>query len=194
MATTLFTAAIVCIIAALIGGGVKGFGIEFPTLNDEKRKIVAGLGLLLAIGAYFVPSEKSTPIPPPQPTFVSPPAPPPPPPRYLAFSNEITLSERGTSDKNGVMIRTGYIRQETGIVVEISAKYRNGFETSAVMRTGDVMELSERICEYLRVHATHVALELPDGITWEQVRRMGMMAEAVVKRVAKFQVSGRCQE
>jgi hypothetical protein len=43
MATTLLTAGIACIVAAIVGGGLKAFGLEIPALASSRRQI--GLGL-----------------------------------------------------------------------------------------------------------------------------------------------------
>jgi hypothetical protein len=43
MATTLLTAGIACIVAAIVGGGLKAFGLEIPALASSRRQI--GLGV-----------------------------------------------------------------------------------------------------------------------------------------------------
>jgi hypothetical protein len=40
MTTTLLTAGLVCLIAAIIGGGLKAFGIEMPILQSARRQVV----------------------------------------------------------------------------------------------------------------------------------------------------------
>jgi hypothetical protein len=53
MTNTLLTAGLVCIIAAVIGGGLKAFGIEIPALQSTTRQILLGtLGLILLLGTY----------------------------------------------------------------------------------------------------------------------------------------------
>lgn len=49
MEATLLTAGLACVIAAIIGGGVKAWGIEIPALNSVKRQLllVSFGGLLL---------------------------------------------------------------------------------------------------------------------------------------------------
>jgi hypothetical protein len=42
VATTLLTAGIACIVAAIVGGGLKAFGLEIPVLASSRRQ--AGLG------------------------------------------------------------------------------------------------------------------------------------------------------
>jgi hypothetical protein len=49
---------VVCIIGAIIGGGLKAFGIEMPIIPTLRRQLaLAGFGgILLAIG-LLIPSE-----------------------------------------------------------------------------------------------------------------------------------------
>ena len=50
MATTLLTTGLACLIAAIVGGGLKAFGIEIPILRSGKRQLaLAGLGFILAL-------------------------------------------------------------------------------------------------------------------------------------------------
>ena len=58
--TILLTAGIVCLIAAIIGGGLKAFNIEMPLLQSLKRQIA--LGILGAALIYFSVPKK--PVPP----------------------------------------------------------------------------------------------------------------------------------
>jgi TolA-binding protein len=58
MQTTLLSAGLACIIAAIIGGGSKAFSIEIPLINSLRRQVLLGaLGLILIITASFVSSE-----------------------------------------------------------------------------------------------------------------------------------------
>jgi hypothetical protein len=52
MTTTLLTAGIACVIAAIAGGGLKAFGIEIPALESARRQTALGAfgGLLLLAG------------------------------------------------------------------------------------------------------------------------------------------------
>lgn len=43
MTTILLTAGLACVIAAIIGGGLRAFGIEVPILQSGRRQL--GLGL-----------------------------------------------------------------------------------------------------------------------------------------------------
>ncbi len=72
METTLLTTGLVCLIAAIIGGGLKAFGLELPLVNSIPRQILlGGLGLVLVFAGKLlltsppVPSgsEKLTPSP-----------------------------------------------------------------------------------------------------------------------------------
>jgi hypothetical protein len=57
---TLVSAGIACIIAAIVGGGLKAFGIEIPALNSIKRQLLlAGFGGLLILGGSLGGSGKS---------------------------------------------------------------------------------------------------------------------------------------
>jgi hypothetical protein len=63
MKTTLITLGIVCIIAAIVGGGLKAFQIEIPLLNSIRRQLLlASFGLVLIVVTLFT---TATPPPPP---------------------------------------------------------------------------------------------------------------------------------
>ena len=50
METTFTTAGVACIIAAVVGGGLKAFAIEIPVIQSRVRQLVlAGLGVLLIV-------------------------------------------------------------------------------------------------------------------------------------------------
>ena len=54
MVTTLLTTGLACIIAAIVGGGFKAFGIEIPLLQSGKREaLLAVVGLILVGAAYL---------------------------------------------------------------------------------------------------------------------------------------------
>jgi hypothetical protein len=70
METPLVTAGIACLIAAIIGGGLKAFGIEIPVLESGRRQVALGaLGaVLLAAGLNGDRLSRSTePVPSEQP-------------------------------------------------------------------------------------------------------------------------------
>jgi hypothetical protein len=50
MQNTLLTAGIACVMAALIGGGLKAFTIEIPVLSSITRQVVLGVFGLVLIG------------------------------------------------------------------------------------------------------------------------------------------------
>jgi hypothetical protein len=53
MTTTLLTAGIACVIAAIAGGGLKAFGIEIPALASARRQGALGaFGALLLVAAF----------------------------------------------------------------------------------------------------------------------------------------------
>jgi hypothetical protein len=78
----LLTAGVVCLIAAVVGGGLKAFGIEMPLLQSVQRQVLlAVLGAGLLVGAYFTqaphdnepaPAQSATPIAPSNPAPVDP--------------------------------------------------------------------------------------------------------------------------
>ncbi len=48
MKETITYIGIVCIIAAIVGGGLKTFDIEFPIINNLKRQLIlGGFGVIL---------------------------------------------------------------------------------------------------------------------------------------------------
>src|SRR5689334_19310994 len=61
MNTTLLSAGIVCVIAAIVGGGLKAFNIEIPALNSLRRQLMLGLlGLVLLVMAWRYPSTNGS--------------------------------------------------------------------------------------------------------------------------------------
>jgi hypothetical protein len=83
----LVSAGIACIIGAIVGGGLKAFGIELPTLRTLWRQVaLAGFGgVLLGVGIFTSvglsprpdPTSASTPTPTSMPTSTFTPTPPP---------------------------------------------------------------------------------------------------------------------
>jgi hypothetical protein len=54
MSTTLLTAGLACVIAAIVGGGLKAFGLELPILASRGRQgLLATFGIILMVGAYY---------------------------------------------------------------------------------------------------------------------------------------------
>lgn len=64
MDTTIFFLGIACIIAAIVGGGLKAVGFEFPLLKSLPRQIIlAALGLILIFVSKSVhPSDQTKPM------------------------------------------------------------------------------------------------------------------------------------
>jgi len=64
MSTTLLTAGIACFIAAIVGGGLKAFGIEIPVLNSRFRQLaLGGFGIILTFAGFLLdiyPSRQSS--------------------------------------------------------------------------------------------------------------------------------------
>jgi len=71
MAVTLLTTGLLCVIAAIVGGGIEAFGGKVPVIQSSKRQTALGLfGILLLLGAYVssssnVPSGNGDATPPP---------------------------------------------------------------------------------------------------------------------------------
>jgi hypothetical protein len=58
MSATLLSAGIACIIAAVIGGGLKAFGIEIPVFPSLQRQVMlAILGVILVVASFHVPNS-----------------------------------------------------------------------------------------------------------------------------------------
>jgi len=59
METTLLTTGIACLIAAIIGGGLKAFGIEIPLLKSISRQVALGAfgAILLALSFLETPAK-----------------------------------------------------------------------------------------------------------------------------------------
>jgi len=62
MNNPLLYAGLACLIAAVIGGGLKLFGIEIPVLQSLKRQVLLGaLGIALILFSYSVrPTNEPT--------------------------------------------------------------------------------------------------------------------------------------
>lgn len=57
MTTTLLTTGLVCLIAAIVGGGLTAFGIKIPLLTSLWRQLLLGfLGVCLLVAAYSSPT------------------------------------------------------------------------------------------------------------------------------------------
>lgn len=58
MATTLLTTGLLCVIAAIVGGGIEALGGKVPVIESSKRQTALGLfGIVLLLGAWFSSSS-----------------------------------------------------------------------------------------------------------------------------------------
>ncbi len=97
MENTLLTVGIVCILAAIVGGGLKAFGVEIPVLSTLVRQLVLGaFGIVLLIVAFQIRPKPA-------------PAPTPPKPQQaqaiVRFAQRggpfVMLGDRGTAPRPG---------------------------------------------------------------------------------------------
>lgn len=70
METTLVTAGVVCVIAAIVGGSLKAFGMEVPGIESLPRQIMLaafglGIGVLGIVGIDGTGADDDGPSPPP---------------------------------------------------------------------------------------------------------------------------------
>jgi hypothetical protein len=66
MATTLLTTGLVCVIAAIVGGGVKLFGGSVPVIPSSMRQLGLGVfGGVLLPAAYLLTASPEKPTPQP---------------------------------------------------------------------------------------------------------------------------------
>src|SRR5258708_32133115 len=66
MSKTLLTVGLACIVAAIVGGGLKAFGIEIGILRSWKRQgLLAMFGAVMLITAYVIqraPTPQPSPV------------------------------------------------------------------------------------------------------------------------------------
>ena len=63
METTFTTAGVACIIAAVVGGGLKAFAIEIPLIQSRVRQLaLAGLGVLLIVIGRLSTAAPTAPV------------------------------------------------------------------------------------------------------------------------------------
>jgi hypothetical protein len=68
MSTTLLSAGLACLIAAVIGGGLKAFGVQIPVLQSLKRQVILGLlGIVLILVSFWVLPSSGKKAEPPEP-------------------------------------------------------------------------------------------------------------------------------
>jgi hypothetical protein len=64
MSTTFLSAGLACVIAAVVGGGLKAFGIQIPVLQSLTRQVVLGLlGAILIVVSLYLPPNADKPTP-----------------------------------------------------------------------------------------------------------------------------------
>jgi len=54
MDTVLLTTGLACVIAAIVGGGLKAFGMELPILRSLPRQVLLGAVGIALIGGVFL--------------------------------------------------------------------------------------------------------------------------------------------
>ncbi|MBL8206573.1 MAG: Ig-like domain-containing protein [Blastocatellia bacterium] len=132
METIFLSAGIACLIAAIVGGGLKAFGIEIPLLQSLTRQIILGaLGVILVIASFATSSPPTPPdtktSPTPSPTRVVSPGPTrvvPPRvggPLHLSVNNNprVVVAGGQTTILVRVTDRTGAV--VAGVMVRFSA-------------------------------------------------------------------------
>src|SRR5438876_7844746 len=55
MENSLLGAGVVCIIAAIVGGGLKAFGMELPLVNSNRRQLLLALLGIVLVGIALKP-------------------------------------------------------------------------------------------------------------------------------------------
>jgi hypothetical protein len=61
LVTTALSVGLACIIAAIVGGGLKALGVEIPTVDSIRRQIVlASFGVLLILTAVYLGRQHET--------------------------------------------------------------------------------------------------------------------------------------
>jgi hypothetical protein len=122
MSTTLLTTGLVCIIAAIVGGGLKAFGIEIPILQSGKRQVLLAIfGSILIIAGYYAqePGKRAQPVATPLA------APKTPNPSDWPLIGKTTFTEEGSGWFIGSFPQEGRTRLDIRVV---NGKYRWDFE------------------------------------------------------------------
>lgn len=133
METVLLSAGIACLIAAIVGGGLKAFGIEIPMLQSLARQLLlAALGVILVMVSFVnssppkPPDGRASPTPRPTradtpiPTRVTPPRAGGPlhlsvnnNPRVVVAGGQTTIIVRVT-DRSGEPVEGAKVRVSAG--------------------------------------------------------------------------------
>ena len=119
-----------------------------------------------------------------------------PPAKRISFSEEFTLGERDTyASPHGVSVRTQFIMiNDQGTVAEIGASAVGPVEWLDTMTRGQQINLTRSDCDRLLVTIRDVQFHPNEGMTFEQLRKMGPMAELLVTRKVIGTIKGHCEE
>ena len=99
MTTTLVTTGILCLIAAIVGGGLSGFGIQLPLLQSVRRQLLLGtLGICLIVAGMLA---EIAPLP-------GPPTPTPVPPAPVVKVAPVTGDQMLRTSSGGIMAATTF--------------------------------------------------------------------------------------
>jgi hypothetical protein len=123
----------------------------------------------------------------------SPPTPPPPPAPKISFAEDRTLHERESAVLHGVIVTAGDFVVDVGITMRLSVSVDGREQYSGRSRAGNVIQLYRRDCDTLTVTIKNVNFNITNGMTLEQLEKLGMMAEAFVDRNAVVTLSGHCE-
>jgi len=176
----------------IAGVGVIGWLLSsrvLPTqqVNNQQLFFISGLIIAVLFFAAYVGRPEPLPIPPLQP-------PPEQPPRK-AFSDTLSLSERGTAATHGVLVKAGDIAiDDGGFYVDVSASMDSG-PVSDRLHKGQSFRLYSVDCTYVDISISDVFVRpLKPGMTLDEIAKFGPVGELMVTREAKIIVSGKCAE
>lgn len=125
MSDTLLLIGIACIIAAVVGGGLKILHVELPAVASVQRQVLLALvGSLLVVGSFALPEPVEAPTP-SAPGEVAPAGPPPPvqqppfdvPPPGPGRAPDISLSPGSGPAGTSISVSgTGFAPGETVVI------------------------------------------------------------------------------
>lgn len=130
------------------------------------------------------------------PTVIVSPSTPPPPKKLSNFREEFELGEQDTFVSNhGVTVATNriYVGEE-GLVADVGASATGSVEWFDTVRRGEQIKLLRADCKTLMVVVRDIQLTKPNELTWELIRQLGPVGEALVTRKVTGTVTGRCEE
>jgi hypothetical protein len=156
MIETFVTAGLACIIAAIVGGGFKAFGVEIPVVSSATRQVVLGA---FGVGLLVIALAMSPGATPPPPGPESDPAPVPIPGKPVSQISGIPLPGQP-------ILVHGDLRDD---------QYRKAMEIlEAAAARGGRRVVRLEVIKWLNV-AEAEASRLRDGILWElQQRRISI--------------------